>query len=67
MNLDELKKRREENFSSYKKKKSIYYQKKKEIIKKEIDYEKELNDENFSLKIKEIIIYKKQYLKKYLL
>ena len=62
MNLDELKKRREENFSAYKKKKKIYYQKTKITVKKEIDYEKEINDENFSLKIKELVKAQKKYL-----
>ena len=55
MNLDELKKRREQNFLAHKKKKKEYYLKKKKIIKKEIDYQEELKDDNFSLKIKEKI------------
>ena len=62
MNLDELKKRREENFLAHKKKKKDYYLKKKKVIKKEIDYEIELNEENFSLKIKEIIKAQKKYI-----
>ena len=55
MNLDELKKRREQNFLAHKKKKKEYYLKKKKIIKKEIDYQEELKDDNFSIKIKEKI------------
>ncbi len=60
MNLDELKKRREQNFLSHKKKKREYYLKNK--MKKEIDYEKELNDDNFLLKMKSIASQQKQYI-----
>ena len=55
MNLDELKRRREENFLAHKKKKKEYYLKKKKLVKKEINYQDELRDDNFSVKIKEII------------
>ena len=61
MNLEELKKLREEKFLAHKKKKREYYLNKKEV-KKIYDYETELNDENFKLKIKEIIKVQKNYL-----
>lgn len=61
MKLEELKKLREEKFLAHKKKKREYYLKKKEV-KKVYDYEEELNNENFSLKIKEIIKAQKNYL-----
>ncbi len=57
MNLDELKKLRENNFLKHKKKKKEYYLKNKATNKskrKEIDYSKEFNNENFVSKIKEI-------------
>lgn len=61
MDLDELKRLREEKLLAHKKKKREYYLKskakkdKKQQIKREaIDYEKDLNDLNFSEKIKEI-------------
>ena len=57
MNLEELKRLREKNFSAHKKKKKEYYLKKKaskKLVRKEIDYSKELNDDNFVSKIKEI-------------
>lgn len=63
MNLDELKKLREEKFLAHKRKKREYYLKKKQtVIKKIYDYEAELNNENFALKIKEIIKAQKNYL-----
>ena len=61
MKLEELKKLREEKFLAHKKKKREYYLKKKEV-KKVYDYEEELNNENFSLKIREIIKAQKNYL-----
>ncbi|AXX90615.1 hypothetical protein CKA55_08710 [Arcobacter suis] len=61
MKLEELKRLREEKFLAHKKKKRAYYLKKKEV-KKVYDYEEELNNENFSLKIKEIIKAQKNYL-----
>ena len=61
MNLDELKKLREENFLKHKKKKKEYYLKKK-VAKKEIDYENELSDENFLLKIRKIAHDQKLYM-----
>ena len=61
MKLEELKRLREEKFLAHKKKKREYYLKKKEV-KKVYDYEEELNNENFSLKIKEIIKAQKNYL-----
>jgi hypothetical protein len=64
-NLEELKKLREHNFLKHKKKKRDYYLKSKEKNIdskykkfKEIDYEKELNSNNFTKNIK--IIAKKQ-------
>jgi len=57
MDLNELRKLREENFLAHKKKKRDYYLKnkaKKQTKKQVIDYEKELNDLNFTAKIKEI-------------
>lgn len=62
MNLDELKKLRESNFLAHKKKKRDYYLKKKKPEKKVIDYEAELNNENFFLKIKEIAHEQKIYI-----
>jgi len=63
MNLEELKKLREEKFLAHKRKKRDYYLKKKEdVVKKIYDYEVELNNENFTLKIKEIIKAQKNYL-----
>ena len=62
MNLEELKKLREEKFLAHKRKKREYYLKKKQIVKKVYDYDIELNDENFKLKIKEIIKAQKIYL-----
>ena len=61
MKLEELKRLREEKFLAHKKKKREYYLKKIEV-KKVYDYEEELNNENFSLKIKEIIKAQKNYL-----
>lgn len=63
MNLEELKKIRENNFLNHKKKKKGYYLKNK-FQKNEnsiIDYEKELNEENFLLKIKQIAHNQKLY------
>ncbi len=62
MNLEELKKLRQEKFLAHKKKKRDYYLKKKTEIKKEYDYESELNDDNFLIKIKEIAKVQKNYL-----
>ena len=62
MNLEELKKLRQEKFLAHKKKKREYYLKKKAVEKKVYDYETELNNENFSLTIKEIIKAQKGYL-----
>lgn len=62
MNLEELKKLREEKFLAHKRKKREYYLKRKEVVKKVYDYDTELNDENFKLKIKEIIKAQKIYL-----
>jgi hypothetical protein len=63
MNLEELKKLREEKFLAHKRKKRDYYLKKKESeVKKVYDYDTELNNENFALKIKEIIKAQKTYL-----
>ena len=62
MNLEELKKLREEKFLAHKRKKREYYLKRKQIVKKVYDYDTELNDENFKLKIKEIIKAQKIYL-----
>jgi hypothetical protein len=61
MNLDELKKLRQEKFLAHKRKKREYYLKKKDVVKKIYDYETELNNENFSLTIKEIIKAQKGY------
>ena len=61
MNLEELKKLRQEKFLAHKKKKREYYLKKKAVEKKVYDYETELNNENFSLTIKEIIKAQKTY------
>ena len=62
MNLEELKKLREEKFLAHKRKKREYYLKRKQVVKKVYDYDTELNDENFKLKIKEIIKAQKIYL-----
>ena len=62
MDLKELKKLREEKFLAHKMKKKRYYLNKKQEVKKIFDYELELNDENFALKIKEIIKAQKNYL-----
>ena len=62
MNLEELKKLRQEKFLAHKRKKREYYLKRKEVVKKVYDYDTELNDENFKLKIKEIIKAQKIYL-----
>ena len=62
MNLEELKKLREEKALSHKKKKREYYLKKKIQVKKIYDYELELNENNFSKKIKEIVKVQKNYL-----
>ena len=63
MNLEELKKLRQEKFLAHKKKKREYYLKKKETeVKKIYDYDSELNNDNFALKIKEIIKAQKNYL-----
>jgi hypothetical protein len=62
MDLKELKKLREEKFLAHKIKKKRYYLNKKYEVKKVFDYEAELNDENFALKIKEIIKAQKNYL-----
>ena len=51
MTLEELKRRREENFLAHKKKKKNYYLKSK-FKKTIIDYESELNSENFFKNIK---------------
>jgi len=60
MNLEELKKIRENNFLKHKQKKRAYYLKSK--LKKEINYEDELKDEGFLLKIKEIVKSQKNYI-----
>lgn len=62
MNLEELKKLRQEKFLAHKKKKREYYLKKKSELKKEYDYEAELSDNNFLVKIKEIAKAQKNYL-----
>ena len=62
MNLEELKKLREEKFLAHKRKKREYYLKRKQVVEKIYDYDTELNDENFKLKIKEIIKAQKIYL-----
>ena len=62
MDLKELKKLREEKFLAHKIKKKRYYLNKKQEVKKVFDYEAELNNENFALKIKEIIKAQKNYL-----
>ena len=62
MDLKELKKLREEKFLAHKMKKKRYYLNKKQEVKKIFDYEAELNNENFALKIKEIIKAQKNYL-----
>lgn len=64
MNLEELKKLRSENFLSHKKKKKEYYLKNKiqKETRKIIDYENEFSDENFLVKIKQIVQSQKQYI-----
>lgn len=63
MNLEELKKLREEKFLAHKRKKRDYYLKKKvSEVKKVYDYDTELNNDNFTLTIKEIIKAQKNYL-----
>ena len=62
MNLEELKKLRQEKSLAHKRKKREYYLKKKDVVKKEYNYEIELDNENFSSKIKEIIKAQKSYL-----
>ena len=63
MNLEELKKLRQEKFLAHKKKKREYYLKKKETeVRKIYDYDSELSDNNFTLKIREIIKAQKNYL-----
>lgn len=59
MNLDELKKIRKENILAHKKKKKEYYLKKKNKI--QINYEEELNSDNFLAKIKQIAHNQKIY------
>lgn len=66
MDLEELKKLREERLQAHKKKKREYYLKNKtqnKIKEKRavIDYAKDLNDLNFSAKIKEIAKAQKQH------
>ncbi len=61
MKLEELKKLRKENILTHKKKKKEYYLKKK-LGKKEINYEAELNNENFFIKIREIAHNQKVYI-----
>lgn len=65
LDLEELKKLRQDNFAKHKKKKKEYYLKSKQKTQqnkyknyKAIDYEKELNSENFAENIK--LIAKKQ-------
>ncbi len=60
MNFEELKKRRERNLSRYKLKKRAYYLKSK--LNKEIDYEDELKDDGFLLKMKSIAKSQKEYI-----
>lgn len=69
MNLEELKKLREANFAKHKKKKRDYYLKSKNKSKENkytkfssIDYEKELNNENFEKNIKLIAKKQKQHI-----
>lgn len=65
MNLEELKKIRQQNFLAHKKKKRAYYLKKKqekETKKVIYDYAKDLSDDNFALKIKEIAKLQKGHL-----
>lgn len=61
MTLEELKKRREQNFLTHKKKKKAYYLKNK-IKKTIIDYDLELNGEDFFKNIKKIAHSQKLYL-----
>lgn len=69
MDLEELKRIRKENILAHKKKKREYYLKnklsksleKKEAPKIIYDYEDDLNDDNFDLKIKEIIKQQKKH------
>jgi hypothetical protein len=49
-------------YLAHKRKKREYYLKKKDVVKKEYNYEIELDNENFSSKIKEIIKAQKSYL-----
>ncbi|AZL54527.1 hypothetical protein EI285_08085 [Aliarcobacter skirrowii] len=60
MNFEELKKRRERNLSRHKLKKRTYYLKSK--LNKEIDYEDELKDDGFLLKMKSIAKSQKEYI-----
>ncbi|WP_066354955.1 hypothetical protein [Aliarcobacter skirrowii] len=60
MNFEELKKRRERNLSRHKLKKRAYYLKSK--LNKEIDYEDELKDDGFLLKMKSIAKSQKEYM-----
>ena len=60
MNFEELKKRRERNLSRHKLKKRAYYLKSK--LNKEIDYEDELKDDGFLLKMKSIAKSQKEYI-----
>lgn len=60
MNFEELKKRRERNLSRHKLKKRVYYLKSK--LNKEIDYEDELKDDGFLLKMKSIAKSQKEYI-----
>ncbi|MDX4065876.1 hypothetical protein Q6A91_07565 [Aliarcobacter skirrowii] len=60
MNFEELKKRRERNLSRHKLKKRAYYLKSK--LNKEIDYEDELKDNGFLLKMKSIAKSQKEYI-----
>ncbi len=65
MKLEELKKIRENNFLKYKKKKKEYYLKRKVQNKSKnkefIDYEVELNDNNFKDKMQQIVKSQKEY------
>lgn len=63
MDLNELKKLRQEKILAHKRKKREYYlkNKQKKIVRKEIDYSKELDDEHFAQKIKDIAKAQKQH------
>lgn len=63
MDLNELKKLRQEKILAHKRKKREYYlkNKQKKIVRKEIDYSKELDDEHFVQKIKDIAKAQKQH------